>query len=267
MSKASGLMRKMQILKLGGSVITHKDKYFSPNHDTIERLVKEIAESKSKSLIIVHGGGSFGHPVAKKYAISNGLKQRNHLIGFSKTHQAMTALNQIVVDMLLKVGVAAFSISPSSMLITKRKRLVDFDLSVIKKCIETGLIPVMYGDAVLDTEQGFAILSGDQLVTKLAIALKAEQVIFGSDVDGVFTGDPKLDNTAKLIEKLSINNMNVDVGKTTFIDVTGGMLGKISEAKKAVEAGVRVVFLNAVKAGRVCDALNREKVIGTLLTL
>jgi isopentenyl phosphate kinase len=257
----------MQILKLGGSVITHKDKYFSPNHDHIKRLANEIAISKLKSLIIVHGGGSFGHPLAKKHAISNGLKETNQLLGFCETHQAMMALNQIIVDTILKAGVAAFSISPSSLLMTNRKRLVDFDLSIIKKYMETGVIPVMFGDAVLDTKQGFAILSGDQLVTKLAIEFKAKQVIFGSDVDGIFTSDPKLDDKAKLIEKLPINNINIDVGQTTFIDVTGGMLGKISEAKKAVETGTNVVFINAAKAGRVANALRGEKVIGTQLTL
>jgi isopentenyl phosphate kinase len=258
---------KMQILKLGGSVITHKDKYFSPNLENIERLAKEIAISRTKALIIVHGGGSFGHPLAKKYNISNGLKKNTQLIGFSKTHQAMTSLNQIIVDILIKESVAAFSISTSSMLMTNRKRLLNIDLSIIKKCIETGLIPVLYGDAVLDKEQGFAILSGDQLVTKLAIELKAKQVIFGTDVDGIYTSDPKLDDKAELIEKLSINKMNIEVGQTTFIDVTGGMMGKIYEAKKAVEAGTNVVFLNAAKANRISIALKREKVIGTQLTL
>lgn len=260
-------MRKMQVLKLGGSVVTYKNKYFSPNHDNIARLAKEIAKSKLKSLIVVHGGGSFGHPLAKKYNISNGLENNNQLIGFSETHQAMIELNQQIVNTLLKTGVAAFSISASSMFITKSKRLVDFDLSIINKCIETGLIPVMYGDTVLDSEQGFAILSGDQLVTKLAIKLKAERVIFGIDVDGIFTSDPKTDNTAKLIKKLSINNINIDTEKTAYNDVTGGMSGKVFEAKKAVEAGANVIFINALKEGRVRDALIGEKVIGTLLTL
>lgn len=260
-------MRKMQILKLGGSVVTHKDKCSSPNHEDIKRLSNEIAISKVKSLIIVHGGGSFGHPIAKKYAISNGMKEPNQLLGFCKTHQAMMALNNIIVDIMHKAGIAAFSISPSSLLMTKRKRLVEFDLSIIKKYMETGLIPVMFGDAVLDTEQGFAILSGDQLVTKLAIEFEAKQVIFGTDVDGIFTSNPKLDGKAKLIEKLSIKNVNIDLGQSTFNDVTGGMFGKISEAKKAVETGVNVVFLNAAKGGRVFNALKGEKVIGTQLIL
>ena len=260
-------MKKMQILKLGGSVITHKDEFFSPNQENIERLTEEIKASNEDSLIIVHGAGSFGHPVAKKHSISDGLRSKDQLIGFSETHQSMTRLNQIIVDALLEAGVPAFGISTSSMLVTSGRRLVDIDLSIIKHLLDTGLVPVMYGDAVLDTEQGFAILSGDQLIVRLAIELDAERVIFGSDVDGIFTSNPKLNSDAKLITKFSLSNMTADVGDTTFTDVTGGMMGKLTEAEEAVKAGTEVIFLNATAIDRVRMVLLGEKVMGTLLTL
>jgi len=256
----------MQILKLGGSVITHKDEYFLPHTENIKRLAQEISTTK-KPLIIVHGAGSFGHPVAKKYNISDGLKTSDQLVGFSETHQSMTRLNQIIVDTLLEAGVPAFGISASSMLVTKDRRLVELDLSIIKGCLELGLIPVMYGDAVLDTEQGFAILSGDQLIVRLAIDLEADRIIFGSDVDGIYTANPKLDPDAKLMERVSLSHMTAEVGGATNTDVTGGMLGKLKEAEGAVEAGAEVVLLNANAENRVKLALLGEKVMGTILTL
>ena len=257
----------MQILKLGGSVITHKDKYFSSDLENIKRLATEIKESSSKKLIIIHGAGSFGHPVAEKHSISDGLRNKDQLIGFSETHQSMTRLNQIIVDALLEAGVPAFGVSASSMLVTRGRRLVDIDLSIVKQLLDTGLVPVMYGDAVLDTDQGFAILSGDQLIVRLAIELEAEQVIFGSDVDGIFTSNPKLNSDAKLIKKVSLGNMTADVGDATFTDVTGGMMGKLTEAEDAVKAGTEVIFLNATVKDRVRMALKGEKVMGTILTL
>lgn len=256
----------MQILKLGGSVITHKDEYFSPNTENIKRLADEISAAK-EPLIIVHGAGSFGHPVAKKYNISDGLKTSDQLVGFSETHQSMTRLNQIIVDALLEAEVPAFGISASSMLVTKERRLVDVDLGIIKGCLKLGLIPVMYGDAVLDTEQGFAILSGDQLIVRLAIDLEADRIIFGSDVNGIYTTNPKLDPDAKLMERVSLSHMTAEVGGATNTDVTGGMLGKLKEAEGAVEAGAEVVFLNANADNRVKSALLGEKVMGTILTL
>ncbi len=257
----------MQILKLGGSVITNKERFFSVNKENIKRLAGEIAESDSGPLVVVHGGGSYGHPVAKKYMISEGLKNTNQLIGFSKTHQAMTRLNQIVVDTLLEKNIPAFGLSASSMLVTEKKRLIEFDHSIIRQLLDIGLIPVLYGDAVLDSEQGVAILSGDQLVVKLAVNLGAKRVIFGSDVDGVFNSDPKVYREAELIPKVSLSTCNAKVAETVYTDVTGGMKGKLAEAKNAVNAGSEVLFLNATIENRVKKALKGEKVMGTILTL
>lgn len=261
-------MMQLLILKLGGSVVTHKGKDYTAHIDNIKRLSKEISEASQHPLIIVHGGGSFGHPHATKYNIAEGLKDaRAQIIGFSETHQAMVKLNQIIVDALLSEDVPAFSICASSMIMTKNKRLKVFDPSIVQSFIELGMVPVLYGDAVLDSKQGFAILSGDQLIAKLAGALNAELVIFGSDVDGIFTDNPKLNKDANLIETVSVSDPVANIGDTTHTDVTGGMLGKLSEADEIVKGGSNVLILNACMPGRVKSALLGEKVIGTKLTL
>lgn len=257
----------MLILKLGGSVVTHKDEYMSVHIENIKRLAREIASAETYPLIIVHGGGSFGHPVAKKHGIADGMVDKSQVHGFSETHQAMVKLNQVVVDLLLKEGVPAFAFSPSSMLQTDGRRLNKLDTELVKEYIELGMVPVLYGDAVLDSEQAFAILSGDQLIAKLSNDLGADRVIFGSDVDGIFTDNPKLNLDAKLIETVSISGNEANVGDTTYTDVTGGMLGKLSEAAEAVKGGADVLMVNAFVPGRVRAALRREKVIGTVLTL
>ena len=179
----------------------------------------------------------------------------------------MVELNKIIVDALLTEGVPAFSMSASSMIRTEGKRLNDFDVSIVQSFVDLGIVPVLYGDAVLDSKQGFAILSGDQLIAKLALAFKADDVIFGSDVDGIFTDNPKLNGEAKLIETVSVSNVEANVGDTTHTDVTGGMLGKLSEATEIVKAGSDVLMVNAFKPGRVKSALLGEKVIGTKLIL
>jgi isopentenyl phosphate kinase len=260
-------MMKLRILKLGGSVVTHKDQDYTAHIENIKRLSKEIAVASQYPLIIVHGGGSFGHPHAKKYGIAGGLNDKSQIIGFSGTHQAMVELNKIIVDTLLEEGVPAFSLSASSMIRTEGKRLNVFDPSIVQSFVDLGMVPVLYGDAVLDSKQGFAILSGDQLIAKLALVFNAEDVIFGSDVDGIFTDNPKLNKEAKLIETVSVSNPEANVGDTTHTDVTGGMFGKLSEAAEIVKAGSDVMMLNAFEPGRVKSALLGEKVIGTKLTL
>ncbi|MFH2112179.1 MAG: isopentenyl phosphate kinase [Candidatus Bathyarchaeota archaeon] len=258
----------MRILKLGGSIVTDKDKPFTPNTQNIERLAAEVAASMPTPLVIVHGGGSYGHPVAKQYNIGEGYKRPDQLMGFSRTHQAMVQLNKIIVDALLDAGVPAFSLSPSSFIVTEARRITKLDTAKIKRYLGAGMVPVLYGDAVLDTQQGFAILSGDQLVMRLATSLKADRIVLGSDVDGVYTADPKLVKEARLIPRLSLKELDgmVKIGEALNTDVTGGMLGKVREAAEAIAAGVEVILVNAGEAGRVEAALSGEKVMGTVLT-
>ena len=80
----------MEILKLGGSVVTLKDRPRTPNTEAITRLATEVATAGPRRLIIVHGGGSYGHPLVR-HSLS-GYKSSNQLAGFSLTHQAMVEL-------------------------------------------------------------------------------------------------------------------------------------------------------------------------------
>ena len=70
-------------MKLGGGLLTDKSKPFSLREDVIDSAIQQIIESGKKT-ILIHGGGSFGHPLAKKYSISDGLntsvKNQNPLL-------------------------------------------------------------------------------------------------------------------------------------------------------------------------------------------
>ena len=257
------------ILKLGGSVITRKEKPLTPNKRAIKRLAREISKAKVKRLIIVHGGGSFGHPIAKEHGIAEGFKDESQLMGFSKTSQAMTMLNEILVEALLNEKIPAATVRPSSFIVTKQSRIERADWKVVAKFLELGFVPVLYGDAVLDSAIGFTILSGDQLVAELAISLNAERIIIGVDVDGLYTADPKVDDSAKLIRNVSLEQLNElkdRIEKAKLVDVTGGMLGKINELTRAVKCGIPVLIVNGLKPNKIYKALLNERVVGTLIT-
>jgi isopentenyl phosphate kinase len=260
------LKGKLLVLKLGGSVVTDKAKPFTPNLPVIERLADEIHQAQPTNLILIHGGGSFGHPVAKKYSIAGGFKDRSQLAGFSETHEAMVSLNKMIVESLLKKDVLAFGMAPSSFIITKSGRIHACAEAPLAKAVETGLVPILYGDAVLDFDMGFTVLSGDQLAAYLATSMKAQRLIMGVDVDGVFSDDPKKSPRARLIRHLSLaelKNLESRISGAGVTDVTGGMLGKVSELIAPVTNGVETVVVNALKSGNVCKVLKGEEVVGT----
>lgn len=263
--KAKG---RLMVLKLGGSVITEKEKPLAPNLNAIERLAKEIAEANVKRLIIVHGGGSFGHPLAKQYKIKEGYKEPSQIEGFSKTHQAMLELNKLVVDALLRNYIPAFSVSPSSCIVTNAGRIQIFYDNTLTMLLNTGFVPVLFGDAVLDNNIGFTILSGDQLVAALAIKFKADKIILGVDVNGLYTADPKSDASAQLIPYITSQGLKTlmhKIEEAKVTDVTGGMLGKISELMPAINVEIPTIIVNATIESNVYKALREEKVVRTLI--
>jgi isopentenyl phosphate kinase len=256
------------VLKLGGSVITNKEKPLTPNLPAIRRLTSEISRANVSPLALVHGGGSFGHPIAKQYSIEKGYKDHSQIIGFSKTRQAMTTLNKLVVDSLIQHNIPAVTVQPSSCTITKQGRINVIEERPLRKLLEMGFVPVLYGDAVLDSDTGFAILSGDQLVSSIATRLEAERIIIGIDVDGLYTSDPKTDPKARLIQQVTpqeLRKLQHKIGEVRVTDVTGGMLGKVLELMQAIEKGVRVIIVNAAKPSNVYKALKGERVVGTVI--
>ena len=255
------------ILKIGGSAITDKTQEATPKTEIINRLAEEIKRADLDNLIIVHGGGSFGHPTAAKYGLKEGYKNDpTQKFGFAETHHMMTVLNGLVMDALIWHEIPAISIAPSSCFITDNGKIRFFDETVLKLMEKMLFKPVLYGDAVLDDKLGFTILSGDQLVAYLAIRYKASKIVVGVDTDGLFDCDPKTNPNAKPYKHLTLaelKQIQPKLGKAAGTDVTGGMAGKISELIPAIEAGVHVTVTGATKGLSVYRALTDQSVLGT----
>ena len=259
------------VLKLGGSVITFKDREQEANIEAIRRLAGEIAEAKPESLLIVHGGGSFGHPKAKKHGIFKGYGgERKQLLGFSETRTAMLKLNSIVVEKLVEAGLPAIGLQTSALTMNRAGKISRLNLQPILGVLRLGGIPVLYGDATLDRDWGFSICSGDDLVATLALKLRSPLTIVGVDVDGIYTSDPKTNPKAKLIEKINIGSREFggllgSLKGSEAVDVTGGMRRKILEIKRYVARGGKTLIINALKPGNVRLALSGKRVRGTLI--
>jgi isopentenyl phosphate kinase len=259
---------KPTILKIGGSVITDKDGELAARTEVINRLAEEIQKANVKNLIIVHGGGSFGHPTAQKYGIKEGLKEEGQKVGFAETHHVMTVLNGLVMDALVWHNIPALSVTPSSCIVTENGRIKLFEDTILKALMRMGFTPVLYGDATLDEKLGFTVLSGDQVVAYLARKFGAAKIVIGVDTDGLYDADPKVAKNAKLYAHLTLSELRKikdTFGRSTAADVTGGMLGKIAELVPAVEQGIPVAIVNAAKPNRIYKALMGEPVEGTVI--
>ncbi|TSC64652.1 MAG: Amino acid kinase [Microgenomates group bacterium Gr01-1014_93] len=260
--------KELLVIKLGGSVITYKDSQIpKPRFNVIRRIAKEILalQKLGYKIILIHGGGSFGHNLAKKYELIKGLRSKQSMTGFSRLLQSMNKLNLIITEVFRKLNLPIVSLPPHSFITQESGKLKFFDTRVIKQIINLGFIPVLYGDGVLDKNLGCSIISGDTIATYLGKKLKTKKVIFLSDVDGIFDNNPNNPN-AKLIPE--INNGNFDgvfmgIKSTGRNDVTGEMAGKLFAIKTQLKK-TKVKIINGNKKGNLEKAVNDQKTGTTL---
>ena len=251
----------MIIIKLGGSVISDKNSPYSFNREAVEVIAEEVAQFyPEESFILVHGGGSFGHPNAREYKIREGLMGdvKRKRIGFSKTHQAMLKLNSLIVETFLEKGLPAYSVSSSSIFLIEKGEIVYGELEVLRKLLEKDFIPVLFGDTAIALDKGIDILSGDQIVNYLARMFKPNKVLFLMDVDGIYDRNPR-EKGARLIKELTEEEIKhlLKSSESAGIDVTGGIGNKL---KKALEIAhyTDIYFANGIVKGNLIRILKGE---------
>ncbi|WP_457742480.1 isopentenyl phosphate kinase [Thermococcus sp.] len=255
----------MIIVKLGGSVFS--DKAGEPENfreEAVRRIAREIGEFYPKeSFIIVHGGGSFGHPYAKEYGIREGLLglSEDTLFwrkkGFSLTHHAMLRASMKIVEAFLAEGLPAVSVSSSSIFLTDSNRVAYGDVEPIRKLVENGFIPSLFGDVAVDLEKGVDILSGDQIVTYLTKLFRPRKVIFLMSVDGIYDGKPGEGTLLFEIRSNEIENLIKRLAGSSGTDVTGGVINKLREAREIARFS-EVWFVNGLVGGRLRGAIKGD---------
>jgi len=243
----------MILIKLGGSIITQKQKPLTAKIATTKLIASQLRKIK-EPFMVVHGGGSFGHYWSVKYDMHS-RPDRYDTRGVAVVKNSMVQLNKLVLDSFLESKLNPYCLPPTD--------FISEDKPIIKKVLEipkiakTGLVPVSYGDVMWFGKNKFYILSGDRIMGILAKILRPRLAIFVTNVDGVYTNM----KTKTLIPEIK---KEVPVVSDVKMDVTGGMNRKIKEATNIAKNGIRVFFVNGNKPERIVNAINGKKFEGTL---
>lgn len=242
-------------MKLGGSVVTFKDKPLSANTGAIDRISEVLAGISP--LVVVHGGGSFGHYWSVEYDMhTRPAAYDPH--GVSVVHESMMTLNQIIVNSMIKAGTNPYSLAPSSFML--RHSPLPTKIKEIGIMATGGMIPVTCGDVVHMGGRKYSILSGDALMTILAKILLPSRVIFATNVDGIYRDMQTEDLVAEMRPKGKVSFSHI-----SGADVTGGMQRKIREAFKIASLGIDVMMVNGLAPERIVEAAGGKMSVGTLV--
>lgn len=210
------------ILKVGGSVITDKATPETVDTERLEAVSSVIGQHGADDLILVHGGGSFGHEAA---AAANITTERGSTdpTAIRSVTDAMNRLNDAVVEALIEGGTAAVGLSPRALAVQTDDGELDIAPGAIAGLLAHDLTPVLHGDLIVHPDRGMTVVSGDRIVVALARVLEAERIGFCTGVPGV------LDETETVVPTIS-SAADVEDYLTSpdGTDVTGGMLTKVN---------------------------------------
>ena len=255
------------VLKLGGGLITDKSRYRHVRTDRIDAVsgvVRKLRDS-GKSVVLVHGAGSFGHLAARKWGLARGKDDGSYesqIRAISRVRTDMDDLNTAVIESLSRAGVDCEAMPPRDWAIGVGTGF-EGDLSDFVR--DPGEpIPVTFGD-VVDTSDSskFGILSGEHIMVRLGCEMPdvtACAFLLG-DVDGVMDKPPG-EFDSKLLRTWN--------SKQTFSgthdldqDVTGGILLKARCASEISRRVEQVWFLNGTVPSRVLDVMSHGDAVGT----
>ncbi len=233
---------KIIVIKIGSSLLVDKNKKIRKKWLTsFAKDIKELKD-KNKKVVIVSSG-----------AIALGCKKMNFnkkIIKLDKS-QAIASIGQIELMNLFSHTFAKYKLNISQILLTledteERRRSLNAKRT-FENLFELGFIPVVNeNDTIATSEIKYG--DNDRLASRVTQITNADTLILLSDVDGLYTKNPKIFKDAKLIKK--VNNINKDLEHIYIKGVneygSGGMQTKIEAAKICGLAGSTMAIANGL---------------------
>lgn len=255
--------KKRIVIKIGTSTITHAESG-NINLTKLEKFVRVLTDihNQGKEIVIV-SSGAIG---AGRKAL--GIKERPSKLSIT---QACSAVGQARLMMIYQKLFSEYNQMIAQILITKRVMLNEISRTntqnTFQELFNMGVIPIVNENDAISTDQILNENFGDNdtLSATVAELVGADLLILLSDIEGLYTDDPRTNESAEFIDCVkTIDSRLEDMAKGAGTGVgTGGMVTKITAAKIAMDSGVDMVIANGSRVGNIMDIL-KGKQIGTL---
>ena len=236
------------VIKIGSSTLTHPGGRLDIRHT--ERLVKVLSDLKNAGhqVVLVSSG-----------AISMGVGK----LGLDRpadmpTKQAAAAVGQCELMYTYDRLFETYNHTVGQMLVTqadftRATRLMNLQ-NTLYRLLQLGVLPIINENDTIATEE-IAVGDNDTLSALVAKYVDADLLVLLSDIDGLYTADPRGDPAATLIPlvKEITPALEALAGGAGSAQGTGGMATKLEAAKLATAAGVEMVIANGADAAILYD--------------
>ena len=203
--------------------------------DWLTSLAADVARIRARGtdvIIVSSGSIALGRGILGLPLTSLALEQS----------QAAAAVGQIRLARAYEEALTPHGIVTGQVLVTledsqDRRRYLN-SRATMETMLGLGVTPIVNENDTIATDE-IRYGDNDRLAAQVAVTVGADQLVLLSDVDGLYTANPKIDSTAKhldLVEKLTpeIEAMAGDAGSGLS---KGGMITKLIAARIATEAG------------------------------
>lgn len=257
--------KKRIVIKVGSASITHQ-KTGGLNLSKIEKLIRVIADlnGEGKDVILVSSGAI----ATGRQAL--GIHRRPRTM---EEKQAFAAVGQARLMMTYQKIFSEYGVIAAQVLLTRNVMLHPESrkntMNTFMELLNLGTVPIVNENDTISTteiDQVETFGDNDQLAAIVGAVVDADLVILLSDIDGLFTDDPRQNPAAEFIPFIpEINESILEMGKDhSGSNVgTGGMSAKLAAARIATDSGADMVIAKFTSADVISDIIEGKNV-GTL---
>jgi glutamate 5-kinase len=237
-------MRRI-VLKLGSSVVA--DAAGEPRGEVLERVCDALAalhREGAESIVVTSGAIARGMRVME-------LPERPSTIGELQAASAVGQgkLYRVYDELLRERGVTSAQVLLTFFDMSARTHYLNAR-QTLTTLLEWRVLPVINENDTTATDE-ISFGDNDFLAAQVAVLVGAEELILLTDIDGLFTADPRLHPDARLVREVSDFSSleDLEIGHTTSPLGSGGMRSKVVAADMASAAGIPTVICNGVRGG------------------
>ena len=244
--------KKRIVVKIGSSSLTHRETG-DMDYIRMEKLVRELSDirNQGREIILVSSGAI----AAGKNAVNLKDMRVDSQAETLAVKQACSAVGQARLMMIYQKLFAEYNQVAAQILMTKNTILDNLNRynthNTFTELLKMGAIPIVNeNDTIATYEIEFG--DNDTLSAVVAALVEADLLILLSDIDGLYTDDPRRNPEAEFISRVDeLTDDLMDMGKvSTGSSVgTGGMNTKLIAAKIATKSNVDMVIANSSDIG------------------
>jgi len=252
------------VIKIGTKLVV-PDKTYSIDLNYIEKVVSQLSHLYNLGIQII---------LVSSGAIAIGQKHINELMINKNTinRQMLSTIGQVELINTYRKFFKTQGITISQVLFTHGdlyKSIKYFNIAnILNMLIENNIIPIVnQNDVIADVDEADKTMIGnnDILAALVSNMINADFLILLTDQSGLYTSDPRINNNAKLIKKISVikNSIQKIAGESSSGIGTGGMISKIQAANIARFSGTETIILSGYNLENLLNITKNKEFLGT----